>query len=275
MVCIQHPIPDALKNLVNCILYIHKELPAAGKLNYFHPPTPETGICFHFNNRIQVLRHGNPEYELQPQTIVVGPQITPVVLQSFTSYTSVRVGLVPGGLFRLTGICQTEMVDKSFDAEVVFGKEMVELNRELCQTTQAEKALNLIVQFLLLQVSKCSPGHILDEKIFGLLSCPDSHKVYQLARSCGLSLRQFERISLHRLGMRPKLYGKIIRFSRAYSMAEREEYKNWTDLAYLNNYYDSRHLKKDFKNFTGKKLALLQNEISEAPIRVQAKINYR
>lgn len=98
VIYIHHPIPDELNNLVNCILYIHLELPAGQILNYFHPPTPESGICFHFTNRIHVLKQGFSKFELQPQSIVVGPQITPIVLQTTTSYTSVRVGMLPGGL---------------------------------------------------------------------------------------------------------------------------------------------------------------------------------
>lgn len=167
------------------------------------------------------------------------------------------------------------MLDNSYDAEDIFGTEMVNLNHALCRASNPNRALDLIVQFLLKQVTRCSATHVFDQMMLGLWSNPDPQKVYKLAMDCGLSLRQFERISLYRLGMRPKLYGKIIRFSKAYGMVERDEYKNWTDLAYLNNYYDSRHLKKDFKNFTGKKLKILQNEIAVAPMLLQANLSLK
>lgn len=274
MICLEKPVPDELKGLVSCIIYMRQDLSKDGQCFYLHPPTPETGICFHFRDRIKVLKPGSHQFEIQPQTLVVGPQISPVLIQPVNTYSAVRVGLKPGALYRLTGVPQTELVDQSFDAKDFFGKKLTSLNKQLCKGGGPDAALDLILDFLLSLIPGSLPGHILDEQMYTLWSDPDQRKMEDIAKSCGLSLRQFERLSLLRLGIRPKLYGKIIRFSKAYRTVERNEYQNWTDLAYMNNYYDSRHLKKDFRNFTGRNLKILQKEISQTPFFIQSHLNY-
>jgi AraC-like DNA-binding protein len=272
--CKELSIIPALKDLVHCLLFIQQECPKDKALLYFHPPTPQSGICFHFQHSVAVYESATQTFINQPQTVVVGPQISPVLIQSQGRYSAVRVGLLPGALYRLTGISQDQMLDQSFDAELIFGNELKTLNQVLKQTTFPETALHLIEQFLLNQLSKCRAKHSLDEVMHHLWSQPDALKVRQLATESGLCIRQFERISHQRIGMQPKLYHKIIRFSKAYQMVEQGAYNNWTDLAYKNNYYDRQHLKKDFKYFTGKNLIDLHYEIASASMLIQSKLRY-
>jgi len=151
---------------------------------------------------------------------------------------------------------------------------MKNLNKTLRKTTHPDIALQLIEQFLLNQLSKCRTKHILDEVMHHLWSETDTPHIHQLALKVGICIRQLERISHQRIGMHPKLYAKIIRFSKAYHMLEKGEYNNWTDLAYKNNYYDRQHLTKDFKHFTGKNLLDIHHEIANASMLIQSKLRY-
>jgi len=274
MFCKELAITPPLRHLVHCLLYIQQESPKAANLFYFHPPTPQSGICFHFEHSISVYKPSKQTFINQPQTVVVGPQVSPVLIRSQAEYRAVRVGLLPGALYRLTGIPQDQLLDQSVDAEIIFGNELKTLNAMLRQTVLPETALQLIEQFLLNQLPKCRPIHPLDDAMYRLWSQPDALKMDQVALKSGLCVRQFERISHQRIGMHPKLYYKIIRFSKAYHMLEKGEYNNWTDLAYKNNYYDRQHLKKDFRYFTGKNLMDIQQEIRNNSMTIQSKLRY-
>ncbi|MBN7816996.1 helix-turn-helix domain-containing protein [Algoriphagus pacificus] len=274
MKCIEKAIPEELKDLVSCIMYMHEELPDKKKFIYYHPPTPQTGFCFHLNGNMSVLKKGFYKSETQPQTVVVGPQTSPVVIFSENPYSHVRVGLLPGALYRLTSISQVLMVDQSFDAAEIFGDDILGLNKELALTSEPEIILEAIVQFLIKLMPKSLKVHQLDAQMHSLWKDPNPKRICEIAKVCNLSLRQFERLSLLRLGMRPKLYEKIIRFSKAYSSVERKEYENWTDLAYKSNYYDQRHLKKEFKVFTGKQLAKLKEVVSQNSVLIHGQLRY-
>lgn len=274
MICLNRVIPFELQDLVSCILFFQYDSPNEEKFMYLHPPTPETGFCFHLKEQISVLKTGSSFFEVQPKTVLVGLQLTPVIIQSESRYCAVRVGLLPGALYRFTGITQTAMVDQSFDAELIFGSSITQLNRALTLTENPRHSMDLIVEFLISLLPTCLNPHPIDQQLYGLWSSPDPKRIEKLAASCGCSLRQFERLSLRRIGVRAKLYDKIIRFAKAYRMVERKEFQSWTDLAYMNNYYDSKHLKKDFRNFTGRNLKRLEQEVSQSPFYIQSQLVY-
>jgi transcriptional regulator GlxA family with amidase domain len=70
------------------------------------------------------------------------------------------------------------------------------------------------------------------------------------ARAC-LSVRQFERLSHERLGLPPKTYSRMIRFSHAYKCKEIAPHTSWTEIAHRCGYFDQAHLARDFRFFAG------------------------
>lgn len=76
-----------------------------------------------------------------------------------------------------------------------------------------------------------------------LWSNPEHMKINILADKSCLSTRQMERISQKRIGMHPKLYHRIVRFSKAFQMLEQDSSKNLTKLAYSNKYLTDNILK--------------------------------
>ncbi|MCT1531699.1 hypothetical protein M3B46_11875 [Sphingobacterium daejeonense] len=128
---------------MHCITYIQQGFPTNGGMFYFHPPTPQSGICFHFHAPISLYNPNTNLFLKQPQSIVVGPQLNPVWIYSKDQYRTVRVGLLPGALFRLTGIPQNQLLDQGIDAELIFGNKIKTLNQALLQTTSPYCALEL------------------------------------------------------------------------------------------------------------------------------------
>jgi transcriptional regulator GlxA family with amidase domain len=51
--------------------------------------------------------------------------------------------------------------------------------------------------------------------------------------------------------MGPKLYGRSVRFDRAFRLKERQPGLDWLDVALACGYYDYRHLVRDFREFSG------------------------
>ncbi len=271
---IYHNIVPELSDLVSCMIHIQQDLAMNKDIFYFHPATPQTGICFHFQDRIFLYDSQTQQFVKQPQTIVVGPQIKPVWLHSPGNYRTVRVGLLPGALYRLTGIPQNQLIDQGIDAELIFGSEIKVLNQALLNSTSPQCSLLLIEQFLIKQIANCKNQHHLDRVMRMLCSDYNFQGLDQLAMGSCLSTRQFERICQQRIGMHPKLYHRIIRFSKTFQMLEQGYSGSWTNLAYMNNYFDRQHLKRDFKLFTGMNLMDLHMEIQNTPFLIQGKLSY-
>jgi AraC-like DNA-binding protein len=72
-----------------------------------------------------------------------------------------------------------------------------------------------------------------------------------LAANAGLSMRQFERKFFQQVGVRPKLFSRIVRFEAALDSKARSSTKSWTDVAHEFGYFDQMHMVHDFEKFTG------------------------
>lgn len=66
----------------------------------------------------------------------------------------------------------------------------------------------------------------------------------------GISERSLERYFKDHIGLTPKFYSRVIRFSNIFHLMHDKSFK-WTDITYLAGFYDQSHFIKNFKEFTG------------------------
>lgn len=53
-----------------------------------------------------------------------------------------------------------------------------------------------------------------------------------------LSLRQYERRTKEVMGYSPKVFARLIRFSKAYRLKEQQPHLSWTSIAHTSGYFD-------------------------------------
>jgi AraC-like DNA-binding protein len=79
------------------------------------------------------------------------------------------------------------------------------------------------------------------------------HGILQVADICrqiGIGGRQLENLFKINIGLSPKLFARIIRFSYIFQLLQ-ENNQSWCSLAYEAAFYDQSHFIRNFKNFTG------------------------
>lgn len=237
-----------------------------------YPPTPQNSLFFYINDLIKVKKEGENEFTLQPRSVLVGPQLTRVTLDINKNHKAVRVGFHPGGLHRLLGIPMTEMIDASFNAEDVFGREMIVINERLQEAKTFNEIKDIIEYFLLKQVSKLRRQLPFDQAMLELLRFSGNMPVEDIASLSCLSLRQFERVCKDRIGLSPKLFARLIRFSKAYRLRESFPDWSWTKISFECGYFDQMHFIRDFKQFAGVTPSMIEQELKNIPVRLQAEL---
>lgn len=70
--------------------------------------------------------------------------------------------------------------------------------------------------------------------------------------------------------MPPKFFARLIRFSKAYRMRENFGQLSWTTIAHECGYFDQMHFIRDFKEFAGVAPGILERELKDLPVRLQA-----
>lgn len=252
-------------------MLVHAEIdPAAGPVLCPYPPTPQNSLFFYINDQIKVQQEGSDHFILQPRSVIVGPQLNRVTIDINKDHKAVRVGFHPGGLHRLLGLSMAEMIDGSYDAADVFGKEMNELNEKMQEANNFDAIKDVVEAFLLKKAKRLKEILPFDKAMLELLRVEGNVSIENIASMACLSLRQFERVSKERIGLPPKLFSRIVRFSKAYRLRENFPDWSWTKIAYECNYFDQMHLIRDFKQFAGVAPGIIEKELNGNPVRLQA-----
>ena len=74
--------------------------------------------------------------------------------------------------------------------------------------------------------------------------------------------------------MNPKMYARILRFSKAYRLHEANPQLNWTEIAYEAGYFDQMHMVRDFRTFAGVNPSVIESQLLRTPLRMQKDIRY-
>lgn len=263
-----HPL---LQEFIQCIMVIHAEIDVtAGPVIVPYPPTPQNSLFFYINDPIKVRLGKQDGFIVQPRSVIVGPQLTRVLLDINQSHKAVRVGFHPGGLHRLLGIAMNEMIDDNYDAADVFGTEMLQVNEQLQEAGNFDAIKEVVEQFLLKKSKLLRPLLAFDKAMLELMQQNGNVPIEKIASLSCLSLRQFERVCKIRIGMPAKLFARLIRFSKAYRLHESFPQMSWTSIAYECGYFDQMHLIRDFKEFAAVSPTIIEKELQNIPVRMQA-----
>ena len=236
------------------------------------PPTPENYIYFYLNDAIHTQKSGAVGFIKKPTSITVGPQLTKVNLNMGRDHFMLGIIFRPGGLYRLLGMPMKEIFDTDVDSYALFGKEINTIYEKLKAAQSWIDMKQIVEDFLLRKIEKLKPALPFDAAIRELVKSAGSISIENAASVSCLSTRQFERKCIERIGLPPKLFARIIRFSSAYRLKENKHDLSWTAIAHLSGYYDQMHFLKDFKEFAGDIPSSLQHELDATPLRLQGSI---
>ena len=239
-----------------------------------YPPTPFQSLIFYCNHPISMGRVHDLSFTKQAITTLIGPQYSRVNIKVHQQLSSIRVDFAPGGLYRLLGIPSYELFDQGFDATAFFGKEMSALNERLLNTPSLEEGKFLIEKFLIGRASRLKESLPIDKALHLLFGHQGQMSMEKTAALSCLSLKQFERKCKERLGMNPKLYARILKFSNAYRLHEAFPHLTWTEIAYEAGYYDQMHMIRDFKNFAGTNPTNIELQLLATPLRMQKDLRF-
>jgi len=200
---------------------------------------------------------------------LIGPQYSLVNVQVHRQLRAIRIDFLPGGMFRLLNTPMHELFDGGFDALDFFGSEMKEINERLQETVDLEAGKNRVEKFLLDRLANSRELMPFDSAMRMLLKSNGAMRIEKTAAFSCLSLKQFERKCKERIGMNPKMYARILKFSKAYRLHESCPHLNWKDIAYEAGYFDQMHMIRDFKAFAGVNPSVIEQQLLATPLRMQ------
>jgi AraC-like DNA-binding protein len=267
-----HHIPHpSLQSLVDHFFLMHIQLEAGQPpVTCPFPPTPLQFMVFYLDDPATTRKEGEEDYKTRARCIVVGPQATRMNLLVRRSHRCFVVAFKPGGLYRLLGIPMKELYDDGFEGREVIGAEMERLTEQLQEASSFSQMAVYAEQFLQAKHSTIKSGLPLDAALQLLAKNNGLLSIDHIASLSCLSLRQFERACLQRIGYSPKFFARLARFSKAYRLRESAPNLSWTSIAYEAGYYDQMHFIRDFKQFAGLTPSGMAEQMIANPFPMQA-----
>lgn len=204
---------------------------------------------------------------------MVGPNTERLNLTFGYDHLVIKIGFQPGGLYRLLGIPMEEMLSyKEFDGEDIFGAEINDTIDALANAAGHAEIKGIVEGFLIRQASKLKKLAPIDFLLREVLKYSGLAKIDHLAKQACMSNRQFERVFKERIGLSPKFYSRLVRFTKAWLMKEKNPTITWTEIAYCCGYFDQMHLIRDFQTFTGTNPQTIATAFKQQPFSLDNRI---
>ena len=260
-----HPV---LKDWVNNIMISHVNFDRSKPRPVFpFPPFPEQSLFFYPCDQISVKRHDGYEANVVPPCIIEGPRNERIDLRFGYVHHVIKVSFQPGGLYRLLGIPMPELLgNDGIDARDLWGNEIDLILEQLSEADSFYDEKIVIEQFLISRSNKLKQRLPIDPVMVMLLRGGGLISIDRLAYESCLSNRQFERVFKNRMGLSPKFFSRLVRFSRAWMIKETQPNINWLQLAHECGYYDQMHFIRDFKEFTDSNPSQVEVVFQESPV---------
>jgi AraC-like DNA-binding protein len=214
----------------------------------------------------QQYSNDGKSFELLPRQLLIGPITHPVYLHITHAQLVFIVNLLPGALHRLTHLPLHEILNQPLDGIDGLGNEIKQVNERLSEAKTIGQMIQVVEIFLLKKLQKAKETLPIDHAFNLLFDAPTQYSLEQLASISCVSLRQFERQFLSRMGTTPTMFIRQARFRMAYRLKKSHPQLSWTAIAYECGYFDQMHLIRDFKLFTNATPTLFQVTASGAPM---------
>ncbi len=216
-----------------------------------YPPKPEHCLSF-YPRDTETVEYTNSGIKIKNlKTVLFGQQTEVTNRYVGKDFLVFQVVFSPGGLYRLTGIPSQQLNNGYFDAEIIFEKSIKEVNDKLNDAANFNEMVAVVESFLLKQINRgVKELHRIDQVSSLVLKTDRVLNIEWLAKESCLSLRQYERKFIERMGVSPKYFSKVVRFENAFRMKNQQPDLDWLSIAIRCGYYDHQHLTKDYKTFT-------------------------
>jgi AraC-like DNA-binding protein len=219
---------------------------------YTYPWSATTHIFLTIRNEPSfVTTHNEHHFIYYPDNFITGPKLLNETVDLGLRRHIVGVTFKPGGVERLLGLPVSELVNTPLDASLVLGSEIDHLSDRLKNAKDNPEIFTLVEHFLLEKSATVKPVSSFDRAINELVKHRGNLSIKTVADYVGVSMRHLERKSLLSLGISPKLFAKITRFTSACIFKEAHPDVPWSSLAYEFGYADQTHMIHDFKAFSG------------------------
>ncbi len=241
-----HPL---LRHCIDSYLLVSVDQPEDGYIeNSFLPHTTQS-LVFSLTPEIRIYNCGDSE--LCSPHFIMGPNDQVCRLRLDVGLKNIVISFKPGGLYKLFRLSAHFFSNQSRNAVEYLGSQILDIAEELTELPMARK-IELLDGWLIkqLQKQKKTDGSI-DEAIRLVERYKGNLTVRELSLATFTTKRTLERRFQEQVGLHPKAFSRLVRFTGVIRHVESNLNVKWRQLADAFGYYDQSHFIHEFKSLTG------------------------
>jgi len=220
-------------------------------------PDGNTEIIIDLTEKPQYIYDNETLQEIQTcrYAWVSGVRTRPITIPSGRGSRMLIVAFKMGKAFPFYPFAMSELNDTVTGADLVFGRDVLDLWEQLLAAKSSERMFQLVEGFLLQQagdaICEDTSTRCVDYALSSIINKPTLRHLQRLSDEIGYSQKHFISLFKEQVGVSPKRYLKIMRFQKAILATENKEFVQWSRIALESGYYDQAHFIHDFKLFSG------------------------
>lgn len=202
-----------------------------------------------------VIHFGDPyrirlkdRWQKQSMAVLSGQLRQFCLLQNTGRTDILGITFTPAGLTRLFDLNMRLYCDRVVALSSVPGpwSQLVDSLHKKNPGARVPEADTFLQQF----IQRAHPEHPVEQCLQVMRRDHGATRVLDVCDQVGITERQLQRLFQKYVGLSPKYYARILRFSYIFHLVK-EGKTSWADIVYLSGYYDQSHFIRDFKKFTG------------------------
>lgn len=192
------------------------------------------------------------EWYTQGTDLIAGQIRNHFYLENTAEVGMLAIKFQPWALRLLFGLDMPSLVDRVLEVDDELGKSLSEV-KSICiaKNSFEDKVEQLEYWFSHYLESKDYPISNTERSVKDLIESNGSLSLKELRDRYSISERSMERYFKEYIGVSPKFYSRILRFSHIFKLLQEDQDPDWVDISLQAGYYDQSHFIKNFKEFTG------------------------
>ena len=171
------------------------------------------------------------------------------LLQNTGESSMFGITFSPAALTHLFGLRMKEYRDRVANLSGVPGP-LRDLFTAVNECNTPDDRISVSQNFLSRYITTESITHPIEDILKSMRADHGSRSIADVCKDYSISERQLERLFDRYVGLPPKYYARVLRFSHIFKLIQ-EGSVTWSDVVFLSGYYDQSHFIRDFRMFTG------------------------
>ncbi len=248
---VEHRPRPELRPYLEC-LWLAEDTRARSRLPERVVPDACPELIVHLADRF--TRQRGSRFVRQPRAFLAGTLTRPWLLRAGPRVVTLGARFRPGAVTALLPVSMPAATDRETELAAIVGRAAAEALVRSLADARGEKARFAAAEAGLVGRRRTGRPRPMEAAAFveRVVRARGRQRIDEVARALGVTRRRLERVCARSLGIRPKLFARIVRLNAVLAGLDAPERASAVDLALEAGYFDQAHLLRDSRGLAGR-----------------------